>query len=73
MSIQLQEKRSGQERGMANETDRQGSNSKRKTPAITYHRTEQKIIVEIATVFRVPLDQAPEVTRSFEKWAEQWE
>jgi hypothetical protein len=31
------------------------------------------MIVEIKTMFRVDLDRAPEVKRSFEKWAAQWE
>lgn len=57
---------------MDNEDLRQGHDSERKSEAITYHAIEEKIQVEIKVMFRVDLDRAPIVKRSFEKWAQQW-
>lgn len=58
---------------MDNENNRPRSNIARKEAAITYHKIEMKVEIDIGAVFRVPLDRVPEATRSFQKWAAQWD
>lgn len=57
---------------MDNEDIRQGYDSKRESAPVTYHAIEEKISVDVRVMFRVDLDKAPIVKRSFEKWAQQW-
>jgi hypothetical protein len=57
---------------MDNEDIRQGHDSERESAPITYHAIEEKIQVQLKVMFRVDLDRAPIVKRSFEKWAQQW-
>jgi len=72
MQTNLQEKK--QREGVLDlKSDRPGFDKPRKKAPITYKEIEEKMLVEISTVFRVDLDKAPEVKRSFTAWAQQWE
>jgi len=51
----------------------QGYDKSGKGQDLEYFKIEEKMLVEIKSVFRVDLDRAAEVKRSFEKWAAQWE
>jgi hypothetical protein len=73
MQIDLREKNAKPGRDLAVKNGRSRHDKPRQGAPLEYTEIEEKMIVEIKTMFRVDLDRAPEVKRSFEKWAAQWE
>jgi hypothetical protein len=57
---------------LENSGNRQGFDKFGKEADLKYIPIEQKMIVQLSGEFFAPLDEAPEITRSFQKWLMMW-
>ena len=72
MQIKLREKNQQQNRDLENKDNRQGFDKFGQEASIEYIKVEQKMIIAIAGEFYAPLEQAPVIARSFQKWLLMW-
>jgi hypothetical protein len=72
MQIKLREKNQQQNGDLENQDNRQGFDKLWQAEDLEYIKVEQKMIIAIAGEFYAPLEQAPVIARSFQKWLLMW-
>lgn len=72
MQIKLRKKNKQQNGDLENQDNRQGFDKLWQAEDLEYIKVEQKMIIAIAGEFYAPLEQAPVIARSFQKWLLMW-